>query len=294
MATTITKLFSTGILQSSVLFDEITYSSVKISPSGIYAAQFDEINLAAGTAERKTNTGTYLVSGYFDEVSGPVNSNGLSVNFNATNRSSYNGTGTTWHNLANNGVDINAVGGVNWANTYTGAFTFDGTGYFPNINISTLGSATTATIEMWANIPASAFSGGGMPVGFSTYDVWINNGLGFNTFASDLYGISNAQITSLGLAGNWKHYVFVMNTGSYTSNQMWINGANQSLSQQAGTINTPSCVFGSPQYIQVPGHSGATSYLIPMTVGLVRAYNRQLSPAEILDNFNSNRSVYGV
>jgi len=67
MATTITKLFPTGILQTAVGLDEITYSSIKISPTGVYAAQFDEVNLSAGTAERKTNTGTYQVSGYFDE-----------------------------------------------------------------------------------------------------------------------------------------------------------------------------------------------------------------------------------
>ena len=67
MATTITKLFSTGILQSAVELDEISYTSVKVGPSGVYAALFDETNLAAGTAERRTSTGTYLVSGYFDE-----------------------------------------------------------------------------------------------------------------------------------------------------------------------------------------------------------------------------------
>jgi hypothetical protein len=64
---TITKLFPTGVLQSSVELDEVTYSSVKVSPAGVYAAEFDEVNLTAGTAERRTSTGTYMVSGYFDE-----------------------------------------------------------------------------------------------------------------------------------------------------------------------------------------------------------------------------------
>jgi hypothetical protein len=64
---TITKLFSTGILQSGVELDEITYGTIKVSPTGVYAAQFDEVSLAAGTAERRTSTGTYMVSGYFDE-----------------------------------------------------------------------------------------------------------------------------------------------------------------------------------------------------------------------------------
>jgi hypothetical protein len=67
MATTITKLFSTGVLQSGVIFDEVTYNTIKISTSSVYAAQFDEVSLPTSTAERRTNTGTYMVSGYFDE-----------------------------------------------------------------------------------------------------------------------------------------------------------------------------------------------------------------------------------
>ena len=47
MATTITKLFPTGVLQSSVEFDEVTYSSIKVGPTGVYAAQFDEVTQSA-------------------------------------------------------------------------------------------------------------------------------------------------------------------------------------------------------------------------------------------------------
>jgi hypothetical protein len=46
MATTITKLYSTGTLLSSVVFDEITYSTIKVGPNGVYAAQFDEVSLS--------------------------------------------------------------------------------------------------------------------------------------------------------------------------------------------------------------------------------------------------------
>jgi hypothetical protein len=43
-------------------------TTTRVSPTGVYAREFDEINLAAGTAERRTSTGTYMVSGEFDEV----------------------------------------------------------------------------------------------------------------------------------------------------------------------------------------------------------------------------------
>jgi hypothetical protein len=70
MATTITKLFRTGILQSSVEFDEITYTTVKFATDGVYASEFDEVTMDGSgfPAERRTRDGKLLVSGYFDEV----------------------------------------------------------------------------------------------------------------------------------------------------------------------------------------------------------------------------------
>ena len=73
MATTITKLYRTGILQSSVEFDEITHSVVKISPTGVYASEFDEVTMSGEpVAERRTRDGKLLVSGEFDEVTNAV------------------------------------------------------------------------------------------------------------------------------------------------------------------------------------------------------------------------------
>lgn len=84
MATTITKLFPTGILQSSVEFDEVSYSSIKASPTGVYAAQFDEVtsspikNLLTyteqfnNTSGWSTATGQVVVSA--DAIVSPTNS----------------------------------------------------------------------------------------------------------------------------------------------------------------------------------------------------------------------------
>ena len=64
---TISRLYSTGILQTTKEFNEITHNSIKVDSNGVYAAEFDETNLSAGTAERRTSDGKYLVSGHFDE-----------------------------------------------------------------------------------------------------------------------------------------------------------------------------------------------------------------------------------
>lgn len=69
MATTISKLFPTGVLQTSVGLDEVTYNSIKVGSTGLFANQLDEINLSSGVAERRLSDGTYQVSGEFDEHS---------------------------------------------------------------------------------------------------------------------------------------------------------------------------------------------------------------------------------
>jgi hypothetical protein len=45
----------------------ITARASGITTSGVYSAEFDEVNLSSGTAERRKSDGTYMVSGYFDE-----------------------------------------------------------------------------------------------------------------------------------------------------------------------------------------------------------------------------------
>jgi len=44
-----TRLTNAGVLLATGSFDEITYSSIKVSSTDVYAAQFDEVSLAAGS-----------------------------------------------------------------------------------------------------------------------------------------------------------------------------------------------------------------------------------------------------
>ncbi|MGA1415131.1 MAG: hypothetical protein ACO323_08835, partial [Candidatus Kapaibacteriota bacterium] len=61
-------------------------------------------------------------------------------------------------------------------------------------------------------------------MGWLYYDIYTigSTGIGFNTAASDLYGVPFAQVSSLGCIGNWKHYVFEMRSDvSYTNNKIY-------------------------------------------------------------------------
>jgi hypothetical protein len=214
---------------------------------------------------------------------------GLSLYTDAVNTRSYVGSGTTVNGLVS-GIGLTLVNGVGFGTTGTKYFILDGTNDNIPFNIPNVG--TTLSIEMWARI--NSFSNG-MPFGFDRYDVWANGGrLGFNTAASDIYGLTSTQVTNLGLLSQWKHYVFEMRTDvSYSNNKIYINGQNQSLSQVAGTENASLRNFNS-------GNGRISSWLfsdvffIPMDLAQFRVYNRALTSQEIVQNYNATKKRYGL
>jgi hypothetical protein len=214
---------------------------------------------------------------------------GLSLYADAFNTRSYSGSGTSINGLVS-GIGLTLVNGVGFGTTGTSYFILDGTNDNIPFNIPNVG--TTLSIEMWARI--NSFSNG-MPFGFDRYDVWANGGrLGFNTAASDIYGLTSTQVTNLGLLSQWKHYVFEMRTDvSYSNNKIYINGQNQSLSQVAGTENASLRSFNS-------GNGRISSWLfsdvffIAMDLAQFRVYNRALTSQEIVQNYNATKRRYGL
>ena len=214
---------------------------------------------------------------------------GLSTYFDAVNSRSYVGSGITINGLVG-GIGFTLVNGVGFGTTGTSYFVFDGTN--DNIPFNIPSVSTTLSIEIWMRI--KSFSNG-MPFGFNLYDVWANSGrFGFNTAASDIYGLTSTQVNDLGLLNQWKHYVFEMRTDvSYSNNKIYINAQNQSLSQVAGSENASNRSFNS-------GNGRISSWLysdvffISMDLAQFRVYNRALSAAEILQNYNATKKRYGL
>jgi hypothetical protein len=221
--------------------------------------------------------------------------NGLVLYLDASYRSSYPTTGTTWNNVSGvSGGTNTLVNGPVYSGTSGGTITFDGTDDYADFNAPNLG--TTTTVEMWCKI-GSGYSNK-MFFGWDRYDVWCNGGnIGFNTAASDLYGISSSSVSSLGLVNNWKHYVFEMRSDvSYTNNKIYINGTSQTLSQQVGTENASVRNFnnGNGRIAFWRNGSGAGVFNMPMECAVFKVYNRALTQNEINQNFNATKSRFGI
>ena len=175
---------------------------------------------------------------------------GLVLDLDASNNSSYFGSGNTWYDLAESAdgttvpdVDATLVGVSTFIeSTVTNLqnhFQLDGvsgTVDFAAPNILTgITSTTTVTVEILAQIHIDTqvqADLGYMIFGWEKYDVWtgpvIGDGtqiaLGFNTSGSEVYGLSPLRVEQLGinkddgptdadhdtLPGQWTHYIFEM------------------------------------------------------------------------------------
>jgi hypothetical protein len=189
------------------------------------------------------------------------------------------GLGTTSTNRAGVSYNVAAAGSLYFNGTSTGYIDFT----FP------LNGASTITIEMW--VYPTALSGG-MFFGFYNYDVYTyNNAIGYNTAAGDVYGMNSTQTS--GCLNAWKHYVFVMKEGSVTSNKIYLNGVNQTLSQILGTPNNASTSFSNGV-----GRIGSwginTNYVQPMYMTKFKVYDRELSQTEITTKFNKDKARHGL
>lgn len=116
-----------------------------------------------------------------------------------------------------------------------------------------------------------------MPLGWGKHDLWFrNNFFGFNTANSDIYGIA-----STGLANGWHHVVAVFTNGSVSSNQLFIDGVAQTLTQRQGTPNLTNAVVGSS--LRLGGWTNDTSYRFSGRLDEVWVYKDALVAADVAD-----------
>lgn len=226
---------------------------------------------------------------------------GLVLCLDAANPKSYIGSGVTWGDLSgtvSGTTQGTLTNGPIFSSENSGCIVFDGSNDYCSFYASDL--TTTATIEMWVKVNNGWTGGNGkMFLGWNRYDVWTGTSsyagsIGFNTASSDLYGIDNTTVASLNLTNKWSQYIFVMRTDvSYTNNKIYINAVPFSLSQRAGSESAANRNFNNGQgRIAIWGND--LNYCMPMNCAVFKVYNKELSAAEVLQNFNSLRGRFGL
>lgn len=219
---------------------------------------------------------------------------GLVLSLDSGFLTSYPSTGTVLYDLSGNGNNCTLTNGITFnsnGSDYDGSGTlvFDGSNDYIDFYAPNLG--TTTTVEMWCKIGAGY--SGKMFMGWAYYDIWCSGGaIGYNTGNGDLYGISQTTVNSLGVVGQWAHYIFEFRSDvAYTNNKIYVNGVSQTLSQQQSSENSGARNFNSGLG-RIGVWRGDLNYCIPMDCAIFRVYNRALTQAEVTQNYNAQKGRF--
>jgi hypothetical protein len=229
---------------------------------------------------------------------------GLVLYLDAANIKSYPGSGTTWNDLSrgeNNGTLIN---GPTFDSSNGGSIVFDGVDDFTNFgDILNLGT-NNCTINVWLKINSSWASG-------SRYFVSKARAAGQNyryafgfTPTRELLGFVQGNggadivprtITTLNL-NEWYMCTMVINRDSII--QLYINGILQSTTSDATISQWNGLNFQSINPFRVGSYTAADNILVfipvPGNISQTLMYFRALSAQEILQNYNSTKSRFGL
>ena len=235
-----------------------------------------------------------IQSGNWPSMIPDITTSGLVLNLDAGNASSYSGSGSSWYDLSGNSRTATLYNSPTYSSSNGGYLYFNGTNQYATFTVGT--PNTTMTVEMWVYFFGSQPNGYGMYFSFAAsgggnYDWWDYgaNGTGFNTWNGDVYGLSSASADSV-LRNGWKHVIFEMRSDvAYTNNKFYINTVLQTLSNANENTSNRNFGSGSGQIAATP-----SGYYGKLYLGSFRVYNRALTTQEISNNYNNQKSRYGL
>ena len=217
--------------------------------------------------------------------------------------SNYTAGTTTWANSITGGTaGTTATGGMTKTASGPTGVVFAGKESSNSDEVSSsIGSTTsidTVTVEMWLKLKDSgsaqnAFGSMLFSWGAGGYNIYhYGNQLGYNTFASQLYGVDSTSYNAI-----WTHFAFVMtDTGDWSSQKIYINGALQSstcrITPSACTNSQPRAFQSSGNFLLMNNANAANTWNAKVDLGQVKVYNRELSSTQISANYSSSSSSY--
>lgn len=219
------------------------------------------------------------------------------LSLDAANTRSYPGSGNTWSDLTDNARNLTLLNTPTYSSSSPGYITFASA----SSQYGTFGSPSNIsnfTVEAWVYFNSLPAVNAVPTIVTQTYpglNSRINFSLGFNGVNGT--GAYDGKLNGGFYDGTWRltgGFTPVINTWYYTAVTydgttvtQYSNGASQS------TLN----------YIGTPTGSGSSSIIMKRwdtaefingRLSQVRLYSRSLSAAEILDNYNSSKSRYGL
>jgi hypothetical protein len=226
----------------------------------------------------------------------PVTTN-LILYYDPSNLSSYPGTGTTINDLSGNGLN-GSMSGITYTSPY---FSYNGTSSQVRVADNPLlepGSGDW-TMEVWVNqsvlgndVVLGKFDNGGLTIDVS-YSIRTTNTTYYAQLGSGSGAGSTLFVNSTNYVGTidtWYQIVYVFTNVASNTLETFVNGVSigsvsHSLASILNTVN--------PLYIG-SYNGGEFSQWFDGKIGITRLYNASLTSTQVLQNYNADKSKYGL
>jgi len=224
--------------------------------------------------------------------SGPdIVENGLVLCLDAANKLSYPRTGTTWTDLSGNSNNGTLTNGPTFSAGNQGSIVYDGVDdYISGTNNSSLQLLNDLTIGAWVKLGSGGNASQGIfekmvNIGYSGYGITRQDDyFKFWTGSSGTFAYTNSNIT-YSSGNNWYYVVGRRMAGN---NRLFINSILQTDSQ------SPPLSDSGEVYVIGRYYSNIANYYFVGNIAHVFTYNRALTDAEILQNYNTTKSRFGL
>ena len=214
--------------------------------------------------------------------------NGLVLNIDAANPSSYAGTGNNAFDLSGFGNTATLVNGTGFGTTGGGTFVFDSTDDY--ISMGTASSVKPTQLSLACFFKINAINapnvivgkqGNGIGNGSASYALVVQ--FGKLNFRIESGGIQDASYTF----SNTSTYNYAVGTYDGSALKLYLNGS------LVGTATTSVPIIYSDSYPLLMGYY-ANAFATNMNIGSMQLYNRALSATEVMQNFNAMRERYNI
>lgn len=216
---------------------------------------------------------------------------GLVCYLDAANPKSYVGSGTSWTDISNTGNNGTLTNGPVFGSAYAGGILLDGVNdYVPITLVSNTVRPTNATVHFAVKLPAysggqrcilsyrDGISGGQLYIGKASAGIFCY----YNSW-------NNAGFTVGNIADNSIAVVTIALDATNTTVTTYVNGA------VAGSGTRTGWISGSYNTSLSLGYDpGGTNEYCTGSMYFFAHYNRVLSNAEIVQNYNAAKTRFGL
>lgn len=212
---------------------------------------------------------------------GKIVTNGLVLCLDAADRNSYVSGSTVWRDVAgsNNGTLTN---GPTFNTGSGGSIVFDGTNDYVGCG-DILDLTNNLSIGIWCNFSSID---GTQNIFAKPSQYWIHKEITVNKFRFKIETPTRYEVeANLSLTTNQWYYV--VGTYDNISIKIYINGIYYNATNVTGNIQNTSNSLNLGAW-----QSGADPFNGRLSIGQI--YNRALTPSEILQNYNAQKSRFGL